>query len=177
MTTTHTKPLPVDLTKFEKVVVSVGVGKLRNMAQFDDKVLPDIERDIALITGQKPSRRPAKQSVASFKTREGDVVGLQVTLRQRRMADFLTKVIGVVLPRVKDFRGLDTAIVDQHGNLNIGFREHVVFAEVDPEKVRVMFGVQVTIVPRDRNRDAAIDFYRSIGLPLRNSEPKKAGAR
>jgi large subunit ribosomal protein L5 len=173
MTTTHTKTHAADFKNVEKVVVSVGVGKLRNLAQFDEKVLPDVERDLALITGQKASRRPAKQSVASFKTREGDIVGLQVTLRDRRMSDFLTKVTSVVLPRVKDFRGLDQTIVDQHGNLNIGFREHVVFPEVDPEKVRTTFGVQVTVVPRNRNREAAIAFYKTIGVPLRDSETKK----
>lgn len=173
MATTHIKTNPINFRKFEKVVVSVGVGKLRNMAQFDEKVLPEIEKELALITGQKASRRPAKQSVASFKTREGDIVGLQVTLRQRRMADFLTKVFGVVLPRVKDFRGLDPNIVDQQGNMNIGFREHAVFPEVDTEKSRTTFGIQVTVVLRERNRDAAIDFYRSIGVPLRNSKDSR----
>jgi large subunit ribosomal protein L5 len=173
MTTTATKPASTGkYGKIEKIVVSVGVGKLRNMAQFDDKVLPDIERELSIITGQKASRRPAKVAIAAFKTREGDIVGLQVTLRERRLADFLTKVISIVLPRVKDFRGIDLKNVDERGNLNVGFREQTVFPEVDSEKSRVPFGLQMTVVPRDRNREKTIDFYREIGVPFKDLEKK-----
>ena len=155
------------IQKLEKIVVNVGVGKLRNLANFDDKVLPAVMEEIALITGQKPSTRQTKRSIAGFKTREGDVVGLQVTLRRQRMGGFLNKVTHVVLPRVKDFRGLELSNVDTHGNLNFGFREQFVFPEVSAEKSKVIFGMQVTIVPREQNRENAIDFYRSIGIPLK----------
>ncbi|MEK7512771.1 MAG: 50S ribosomal protein L5 [Patescibacteria group bacterium] len=164
----------------EKIVVSVGVGTLRNLSQFDEKVLPEIERELAMITSQRASRRPAKQSISSFKTREGDIVGLQVTLRNIRLRDFFTKVLTVVLPRVRDFRGLDQKSVDEGGNLNIGFREQTVFPEIEIEKSRVMFGIQVTVVPRDRNRERAIAFYRSVGVPfkgLKSGERKPPTAR
>lgn len=164
---TKDKKTTQELIKIEKVVVNIGVGKLRNLQNFDDKVLPAIMEEIALITGQKPATRQAKQAIAGFKTRTGDVVGLQVTLRRQRMAGFLNKVIHVALPRVKDFRGLELSNVDEHGNLNFGFREQFVFPEVSPEKSRITFGMQVTVVPRDRNRDAAIDFYRSLRIPLK----------
>lgn len=160
----------------EKVVVSIGVGKLRNQTQFEEKVLPEVIKEVSLITGQKPATRGAKKSIAGFKTRTGDVVGLQVTLRGRRMKDFVARTIRIVLPRVKDFRGLDLKNVDGHGNLNIGFREQFVFPEVDAEKSRVAFGLQVTFVPVVKNREKAIDFWKSIGVPLKGlaqkSEPK-----
>lgn len=153
----------------EKIVVSVGVGKLRNQTQFDDKVLPEVEKELALLTGQKAARRGAKKSIASFKTRTGDIVGLQVTLRRKKMNDFLNKVIRIVLPRVKDFRGIDIKNVDEHGNLNVGFREYTVFPEIVLEKSRVNFGVQMTCVSREKDRNKAIEFYRSVGVPFKKS--------
>ena len=164
--TKEKKPI-AEMQKIEKVVVNIGVGKLRNLQNFDDKVLPAVMEEVAIVTGQKPATRQAKQAIAGFKTRTGDIVGLQVTLRRQRMSGFLKKVIHVALPRVKDFRGLELSNVDDHGNLNFGFREQFVFPEVSPEKSRIVFGMQVTVVPRDRDRDAAIDFYRSIGIPLK----------
>lgn len=162
------KPFRKD-NNLAKLVVNVGVGRARNLTQFEEKVLPTIMEELAAITGQKPSPRATKKAVASFKTREGDIVGLQVTLRGARMREFLTKLIRIVLPRVKDFRGLDRKNVDTHGNLNIGFREQYVFPEINPEKSKVSFGLQATIVPRSRNRDRAIAFYESIGVPLKHS--------
>ena len=156
-----------------KVVVNVGVGKLRNQASFDDKVLPEVMKAVPAITGQQPAIRRSTKSIAGFKLREGDVVGLQVTLRGARMRDFLIKLFGIVLPRVKDFRGLAPTSVDHDGNLNIGFREQVVFPEVETEKVRVSFGVQVTVVPSVRGREAAVALYRSLRVPfseLRNTK-------
>lgn len=153
-----------------KLIVNSGVGKLRNQAQFDDKILPEIEKELAVITGQKPAERKAKKSISSFKIREGEVVGLQVTLRKQRMNDFLAKVVSVVLPRVKDFRGLELSNVDHDGNLNFGFREQTVFPEINPEKSRVVFGVQVTVVPKNKDREAAIALYRSLGVPLKREE-------
>lgn len=154
------------LLPIEKVVVNTGVGKLRSMAQFDDKVLPEVMKDLAAITGQHPAVRRSTKSIAGFKLREGEVVGLQMTLRGARMRDFLVKLIAIVLPRVKDFRGLVPSSVDHDGNLNIGFREQVVFPEIETEKVKVTFGVQVTVVPNVKDREAAVALYRSLGVPL-----------
>lgn len=151
----------------EKIVVNVGVGRMRAFPQFDEKVLPAIAEELSMITGQKPSPRPTKKAVASFKTREGDVVGLQMTLRGARMREFLTKLVRVVLPRVKDFRGLERSNVDANGNLNIGLREQYVFPEINPEKSKTQFGLQVTVVPRVRDRARAIAFYESAGVPLK----------
>lgn len=152
-----------------KIVVNVGVGRARTMTQFEEKVLPAITEELATIAGQKAAPRAAKKAVASFKTREGDVVGLQVTLRGARMREFLTRVIRVVLPRVKDFRGLERSNVDTHGNLNIGLREQYVFPEINQEKSKVSFGLQITVVPRTKDRSRAIAFYESLGVPLKRS--------
>jgi len=157
---TTSKPL-------EKVVVNVGVGKLRNQPQFDEKVLPEVMQELALITGQKPAPRQTAKAVASFKTREGDIVGLQVTLRGKRAHAFLEKIVRLVLPRVKDFRGVDPKNVDEGGNLNLGFREQYVFPEINMEKSRIHFGLQVTVVPAARNRARALELYRSLGVPFK----------
>lgn len=153
--------------KIEKIVVSSGVGKRSQEDHFEDKILPEIEADFAKVTGQKPSRRPAKQSVAGFKIREGQVIGLKATLRGKRMRAFLNKVVNLALPRVKDFRGLDTKNVDANGNLNIGLKDQAVFPEIELEKTKIMFGIQITIVPKIKNRESAIDLYRGLGVPLK----------
>jgi len=152
----------------EKIVINVGLGRLRQQSgNFDEKALPEIMKELALITGQKSAPRQAKKSIAGFKIREGDIVGVQTTLRGKRMEDFLKRLIGFVLPRVRDFRGIELKNVDAVGNLNIGFREQLVFPEISADKSKVNFGLQVTIVTVLKNRDEAIDFYRSIGVPLK----------
>lgn len=158
---------------FEKIVINVGVGRLRNAPQFEDKVMPELEREIAAITGQKPSPRSARKAIAAFKTRVGDVIGYQVTLRGRRMNDFLSRLVNLALPRVKDFRGIDLHNIDHGGNLNIGFKEQFSFPEIQVEQSRINFGIQVTIVPKEKNRDKAIDLYRSVGVPLKVPQSEK----
>ncbi|MEK7629786.1 MAG: 50S ribosomal protein L5 [Patescibacteria group bacterium] len=162
-----------ELKKLEKAVINIGIGKLRQQSHFEDKVLPEILKEIAVITGQKAAPRKTKKAIAGFKSREGDIVGLQVTLRRRRLKDFVTRVIRIVLPRVKDFRGLDLKNIDDHGNLNIGFREQFVFPEIEAEKSKIAFGLQVTIVPVFKNREKAIDLYKELGVPLRGLTAKK----
>lgn len=152
--------------QFEKAVVNVGVGRLRQQAQFEEKIMPEIMRELAMITGQKPSPRPAKKSIAGFKTRIGDVVGLKVTLRRKRMADFLKKLISVILPRVRDFRGIPRKQIDSAGNLSFGFREQLVFPEISADKSKVNFGIEVTVVPKIKKKDKAIELYKSSGFPL-----------
>ncbi len=153
--------------QIEKIVVNAGIGRISGQAQFEDKILPEIKKDLAAITGQKPSERKAKKSIAGFKTREGQIVGLTATLRGVRMADFFERLVNLALPRVKDFRGLALSNVDTNGNLNIGFREQTVFPEINLEKMKVTFGVQVTIVPKEKRRNSAIDFYRAHRVPLK----------
>lgn len=151
----------------EKLVVALSFGKMRqNNQQFEEKVMPEIIKEVSLITGQRPVITKARQSIAGFKIRQGEPVGLMTTLRGRRMRDFFEKIVNVVLPRVRDFRGLPLKNIDKEGNLNIGFRDQVVFPEINPETSKVNFGLQVTVVLQKKNREEAIAFYRQKGVPL-----------
>ena len=152
---------PMQGPRVSKVVVSSGVGKKR-----DKKQLELIEDRLAKITGQKPSLRPARLSIASFKVREGDTVGLQVTLRGSRMYDFLDKLIHIALPRTRDFRGLSAGAIDDMGNLTIGIKEHTIFPETGDEDLKDVFGFAITIVTTASTKAEAEAFFRHIGLPL-----------
>ena len=144
-----------------KVVVSSGVGKKR-----DKKQLEVIEDRLAKITGQKPSARPARTSIASFKVREGDTVGLQITLRGERMYDFIDKLIHIALPRTRDFRGLSAKAIDGMGNITIGIKENTIFPETSDEDLKDVFGLAVTIVTTAKSKAEAEAFFRHLGLPL-----------
>ena len=161
----------------EKLVVNVGLGRIGQQPQFKEKILPEILRELSLITGQKPSPRPARKSIAGFKVREGDVIGAKVTLREKRMDNFLTELINVVLPRVRDFRGIDLKNIDESGNLNLGFRDQSVFPEIDLDKSKVSFGLQITVVPKEKDREKALDLYKSIGIPLKGLAQESKSAK
>jgi len=151
----------------EKIVVNTGIGRLSNEGHFKDKILPSITKDFAVITGQKPSLRVAKKSIAGFKLREGQVVGMTSTLRGQRMGSFLDRLTKIVFPRVRDFRGIKLSNIDSGGNLTVGIKENIIFPEVTPEDVPFPIGLQVTIVPKDiLARDEVITLYRSLGIPL-----------
>lgn len=160
-------PKPNLISKIEKIVVNVGVGRLRQQGQFEEKILPEIIQELALITGQKPLSRPAQKAIAGFKTRVGDIVGLKVTLRGQRMVDFFTRFVNVVLPRIKDFRGLELKSVDANGNLSVGVENQLSFPEIDADKSKVDFGLEVTIVPKIKNREKAMELYKEVKVPLK----------
>ncbi len=155
----------------EKVVVDVGVGRLSQTPNFEEKALVQVMRDVADMTGQQPQIRHATKSIAGFKIREGQVVGVRVTLRREKMVDFFERLITIVLPRVRDFGGLNLSAVDDGGVLNVGVRDHVVFPEIVPEQSPIAFPLGVSIVPKVKNRARAMAMYRSVGVPL-----KKEGA-
>lgn len=155
------------IKKIEKVVINSGVGKLSSLPNFNDKVLPGVIKDFSIITGQKPSTRPVKKSIAGFKIREGMTVGLVATLRGKRMIAFIDKLIKLVFPRIRDFRGLALSGIDGQGNLNIGIRENFSFPEISQDVTKANFGIQITIVPKSiKNRDEAIDIYKDLGIPF-----------
>lgn len=152
---------PMQGPRIQKVIVSSGVGKKR-----DKKQIEFIAERLARITGQKPSERGAKQSVASFKVREGDIVGLQVTLRGARMYDFIDKVIHIALPRTRDFRGLKASAIDDMGNMTIGIKESSIFPETSDEDLKDVFGLAITIVTSAKSKAEAEAFFRHLGMPL-----------
>jgi large subunit ribosomal protein L5 len=154
-------------TFLEKIVVNSGVGRLSQQPSFDDKILPVVMRDISMICGQRPQIRKAKKSIAGFKIRQGQVVGVRVTLRGDKMVDFFERLINIVLPRVRDFGGILPSYIDEGGVLNVGLKEHLVFPEINPEETILIFPLQITVVPRLRNREKALAVYRSFGVPLK----------
>jgi len=157
-------------SSLDKIVIATGLGKLRQRPGFSENILPAIEKDLALITGQKPAQTVAKKSIAGFKLRAGDVVGLKVTLRGKRMKDFLKRLDEVVIPRIRDFHGIDPKQIDKEGNLTIGIREHIVFPEVSPDEVKFDFGLEITLVSNVKDKEEGYKLFRSLGVPLMNKE-------
>ena len=152
----------------QKVVVNVGTGRLSSQPHFEDKILPEVVKEFAVITGQKPRTNPAKKSIAGFKVREGAIVGISATIRGWRMAAFIDRLNRIVFPRIRDFRGLSLSNIDGRGNLTVGIKEHIVFPEVNQEDSKFAFGLQVSVVPRFVNgRGEAIELYRKLGFPLK----------
>jgi len=130
---------------------------------------------LAKITGQKAALRGAKQSVSSFKVRQGDPIGIVVTLRGKRMFAFLEKLINVALPRTKDFRGINRTAVDNVGNLTIGIKEHTIFPETADEDIRDVFGMSITLVSTAKNKKEGTAFFEILGIPFKKEEVTLAG--
>lgn len=149
--------------RLEKVVVNVGVGR-----NAKDKVyIENIESSLARITGQKPVLTRAKKAISAFKIRKGMVVGVSVTLRGKRMHDFMEKLINISFPRVRDFRGINEKQVDKQGNLTIGFREHLAFPEIKADEVDTVHGLEICIANSARTREEGLEFLRLLGIPFK----------
>lgn len=147
-----------------KVVVSATTGRAK------DKNRNDMVMDrLAKITGQKPSLRAAKKSIAAFKVRQGDKIGVAVTLRSARMFGFLDKFFNVAIPRMRDFRGFDAKSVDELGNVTLGIKEQTIFPETADEDVRDLFGMAVTIVTTAKGKKEATKFFEIIGVPFKKA--------
>ncbi len=147
--------------RITKVIVATGVGKIQ-----DKQKLVLIQDRLARITGQKTIGRPAKKSIASFKLREGEIIGYQATLRGPRMHDFLYKLIHLALPQTRDFRGLPISAIDEMGNYTLGIKENTIFPETADEDIKDVFGFGITIVTSATTKKEAEALLRHIGLPL-----------
>lgn len=161
------KPQVNPRSMLEKIVVNAGIGRASQQPNFEEKILPQIMRDVSTIAGQKPQIRRTRKSIAGFKIREGQVVGLKVTLRRRKMIDFLTRLLTIVLPRVRDFSGIGQDSVDEGGALNIGFRDQYVFPEINPEESGFAFSLGVNLVPRKHKRAQSMESYKELGVPFK----------
>lgn len=149
-----------------KVTVSVATGSaMKRDKKHNDLVLDRLSK----ITGQKATLRKAKMSVASFKTREGDQIGVAVTLRGARMIGFLDKVLNVSLPRTKDFRGVNRTSVDSMGNMTFGIKEHTIFPEIADEELKDVFGMAITIGTTATTKEEATKFFELIGIPFKKA--------
>ena len=159
---------PMQTPKITKVVISAGTGSMK-----DKKKVELVGDRLARITGQKPAPRSAKKSIASFKLRQGDAVGYQVTLRGPRMYDFLDRLINIALPRTKDFRGISRSGIDEMGNYTFGIKEHSIFAETTDEELKDVFGFAVTVVTTSKDPKATATYLEYIGFPFKKEEAKK----
>jgi large subunit ribosomal protein L5 len=151
------------LPKLVKIVLNVGL----KAGVKDPKFVDAAEKTLTRITGQKPVKTLAKKSISNFKIRQGMVVGMMVTLRGRRMYDFLDKLINVTMPRIRDFRGISPKVLDAHGNLSIGFREFSSFPEIRPEDTDYMHGLEMAIVTTARSKSKGLALFRAIGFPFK----------
>ncbi len=149
--------------RVEKIVVSVGIGKLGK----DKAKIALIGDRLGKITGQKAATRGAKKSIATYKTRIGDHIGYQVTLRGKRSQDFLNRLVHIALPRTKDFKGISTAAIDSMGNYTLGIKEHSVFPETADEELKDVFGMAITIVTTAKNKKESHDYLTHLGLPFK----------
>jgi large subunit ribosomal protein L5 len=152
----------MEVPRLQKIVVNVGLGE----ALQDVKALDAAARDIATITGQKPIITRAKKSIASFKLREGNPIGVKVTLRGNRMYDFLDRMCNVALPRRRDFRGVSPDSFDGRGNYTLGFREQLVWPEVDYDSIDKIRGMEVTIVTTAKTDEEARRLLQLFGMPF-----------
>lgn len=156
---------PMARPKVEKVVLNMGIGDVK-----DDKgAVEKVSSELAAIAGQKPAFRPARQSVAGFSVRKGEPVGLKVTLRGKRMQAFLGKLFNVVLPRLRDFRGVSRNSFDQNANYTLGISEHTVFPEIDLGEVTKVRGLEVTIVTSTKEKEKAMKLLEELGMPFTKS--------
>lgn len=150
------------LPKLEKVVLNVGVGKHSK----DENYITAVEKTLEAITGQKPVRTKARLSISNFKLREGMVVGVKVTLRGKRMYDFVEKLLRVTFPRVRDFRGISAKGFDRQGNFTIGFKEQIAFPEISPEDADTIHGLEVVVVTTAKNEEEAQVLLEELEFPF-----------
>jgi len=154
----------MQVPKLEKIVVNMGVGEaIQNI-----KALDSAAQDIATITGQKPIITKARKSIASFKLREGMSIGCMVTLRGTRMYEFFHKLVSIVLPRVRDFKGVSAKSFDGRGNYTLGLREQIIFPEIDYDKIDKVRGMNITITTTARTDEEGYELLKLMGMPFRS---------
>jgi large subunit ribosomal protein L5 len=154
----------MQVPKLEKIILNMGLGE----AIHNIKLLDSAVDELKIIAGQQPVVTRAKKSIAAFKLREGMPIGCRVTLRHKRMYDFYYKLVNVALPRVRDFRGLSGKAFDGHGNYTLGIKEHIIFPEIDYDKIDKIKGLNISIVTTARTDEEGIELLRLLGMPFRN---------
>ena len=152
--------------KIYKVVLNMGLGLDGN----DSKILKSCEDDLAKITGQKPVITKFKKSISNFKTRKGSNAGVKVTLRSQKMYEFVDRLVNIALPRIKDFRGLSSKGIDNSYNYSFGIKEHIVFPEVNFDKVDKIRGLDITIVTTSKNKEGTLELLKEFNFPLNDKK-------
>jgi len=160
---------PMAVPSIRKVVLNSSFGKavVGKSAGEREKIQNLIMQDLSLIAGQKTNLVRAKKSIAGFKLREGLEIATVVTLRKKRMWDFLERLIYLSLPRSRDFKGLNPKSIDKNGNFSLGFKEHISFPEIFTEKEKTIFGLEITVATNARNKEEGLELYKLLGFPMR----------
>lgn len=162
------------IPRISKVTINIGLGSQMKSESNQKEILETVKQDIVSITGQKPVETKSKDSIAGFGTRKGQILGLKVVLRGKRMADFIDRFVNFVLPRTRDFSGISLTSFDEAGNLNIGIKEHTAFPEIgtgkQAQKVKKIFGLQVTFSTTARDKNHGIALFKALGFPLKKVE-------
>ncbi|MCK9282376.1 MAG: 50S ribosomal protein L5 [Melioribacteraceae bacterium] len=156
----------MQVPRLHKIVINMGVGE----AASDQKILDEAVKDLETITGQKPSVRIAKKAISNFKLREGMKIGAKVTLRTDIMYEFLDRFISLVLPRVRDFKGIPDKSFDGRGNYTLGLKEQVIFPEINADKVTKILGMDITFVTSAKTDKEAFELLAAFGMPFRKKE-------
>ncbi len=156
----------MEMPRLMKVVVNVGAGHAKEQTA----LMNEVEKTLTTITGQKPVITKAKRAIASFKIRQGQPIGMMVTLRGEKMWSFLDRLINVALPRIRDFRGLPSSLVDRHGNFHLGIKDQTIFPEISYENIGAVHGLQVSLVTTSQNAEQATELLRQLGFPLAGAE-------
>ena len=152
--------------KIEKIVLNMGLGQ----EGLDKKKMEICIKDMSSITGQHPIKTKFKKSISNFKSRKGSNAGLKVTLRNHRMYEFLDRLVNIALPRIKDFRGLKDSACDKFGNFTFGVKEHIIFPEINFDKVDKVIGMDITICTSAKNNNEALELLKSFNMPFNNSK-------
>lgn len=159
----------MSVPKIEKIIINSGFGKqiIGKNGSERKKIQDHILKELSSISGQMPVLRRAKKSISAFKLRKGMYVGAVVTLRGRRMYDFMERLIYITFPRTRDFRGIDPKLIGKKGNLSLGFKEHTSFPEISAEKEKSIFGLEVIIITNCKNREEGLELLKLIGFPIK----------
>ncbi|MDC2987258.1 50S ribosomal protein L5 [Candidatus Pelagibacter bacterium] len=155
-----------DVPKFEKVILNMGLGEDAS----DGKKLKACADDMALIAGQKPIITKFKKSISNFKTRKGSNAGIKVTLRSQIMYEFIDRLVNIALPRIKDFRGLSAKGIDSSNNYSFGVKEHIIFPEVNFDKVDKIRGLDITIVTSSKNKEGTLELLKEFNFPMNDKK-------
>lgn len=159
------------IPKIRKVVINIGFGRVISPKTKDEqrKFGEYIISNLSSVCGQRPVLTVARKSISTFKLREGSIIGSKVTLRGKRMNDFLEKLVNIVLPRSRDFLGINPKSIDGDGNLNLGIKEHIAFPEISPEKSPIILGMEVTIVTNAKSKKAGLELFKLLDFPFKKS--------
>ena len=155
-----------EVPKIEKIILNIGLGEDAS----DGKKLKACMDDLALISGQKPIITKFKKSISNFKTRKGSNAGIKVTLRSYKMYEFIDRLVNIALPRIKDFRGLSSKGIDNSNNYSFGVKEHIIFPEVNFDKVDKIRGLDITIVTKSKNKEGTLELLKQFNFPLNNQK-------